>query len=114
CRENRAPQTGRPIGGHLEAIAPGAGVGKVTAEAKPSLGLEIIGRGQHDELLRPSEALERNIALLAHHAAAAVGADQVAAAVCLVPVGGAYIDRYRAIGLSDVDDLVPEQHLDVW
>ncbi len=80
-REHRAPQPGRAVGRHLEAIAPGARVGEIAARAIAAIGLEIVRRGEHDEALRPGEAVERDAALLAHGAAAAVGADQLGAGV---------------------------------
>jgi hypothetical protein len=41
--------------------------------------LKIERRREHDESLRPSKAFERDAALFAHNATAAVGADQISA-----------------------------------
>ena len=111
--EHRAPQAGRTVGGHLEAVAPGAGVGEIAAVTKPPLGLEIIRRRQDNKALGPGEAFEWNFALLAHDAAAAVGANEIAAGMRLNTVRPARLGHDRTFGLLYPDNLVAEKHLDI-
>src|SRR5215472_10221095 len=51
-RIDRAPKPWRAVGGNLEAIAPRARVGEITAVAIAALSLEIERRGEYDEALR--------------------------------------------------------------
>ena len=92
-RKDRAPQAGRAVSGHLETIAPGARVGEIAAIAIAALRLEVIRRREHDELLRPGEAVERNIALLANDAAAAIGANEITAGMGFYAAWPAHLDR---------------------
>jgi len=58
CGVDRAPKSGRAVGGLLEAIAPRAGIGEVAAVAIAALGFEIERGGENDEAFRPGEAFE--------------------------------------------------------
>src|ERR1700752_3968064 len=80
-RVDRAPKSGRTVGGDLEAIAPRARIGEIAAIAIAALAFEIERRGENDEALRPGEAFEWNPGTPPHGAAAAVGADQIDAAM---------------------------------
>jgi hypothetical protein len=112
-RKHGAPQARRSVSRHLEAVAPGARVGEVAARAVAALLFEVVGRGEDDESLRPGEAVERDAALLAHDAAATVGADQIGAGVALDAVGAAHLDAHCVTALRHADDFVAEQHLHV-
>src|SRR5262249_56173908 len=90
--ENGAPQAGWSVRRHLEAVAPRAGVGEIAARAIAALAFEVIRRGEDDEALGPGEALERDAALLAHHAAAPARTHQVDAGVTSQPAGTADLD----------------------
>ena len=113
-RVHRAPQTWRAVGGDLEAIAPRAGIGEVTAIAIAALAFEIERRGENNEALRPGEAFEFDSGAPAHRAAPAVGADQIDAAVLRNRTrqpAHLHGDGIRA--LRHVDDFMIEQYLDI-
>ena len=74
---------------------------------------EIERRGEHNESFRPGKSLERDIALLAHDTAPAVGANQISARMPLHSAGGPHIDANQAVGLRDLHHLVRKQDVDV-
>src|SRR5262249_24571612 len=111
--EKGAPQAGWSVRRHLEAVAPRAGVGEIAARAIAALAFEVIRRGEDDEALGPGEALERDAALLAHHAAAPVGTDQGDAGVTSQPAGTADLAAHGICGLQHADDLMIEQDVHI-
>ena len=74
---------------------------------------EVEWRGQHDEAFRPGEAVECDIALLPHNAAAAIGTNQISARMRIDAIGTANVDADGVGGLTHVDDFMTEKHLDV-
>src|ERR1700687_3010882 len=80
-RIDRAPKSRWTIGRDLEAIAPGTGVGEIAAVAIAAFGLEIVRRGEDNETLRPGKAFELDAGTPTHRAAAAIGANEIAAAM---------------------------------
>ena len=109
---------GRAVADDLEQIEPLVGIGEIVAGAETPAGrAEIETGGDLDETLGPGEALELDVGLAPHGAAAAIGADGVAPAQRLgfaagidhgdVDVVGALHEARHLGGEADLGDPAP-------
>ena len=104
--EQAAPQALAVFARHLDHRHPAVRVRAIAAVAQAHGRFEVVRHRDDVEALRPREAVERHAHRLAHDAAPAVGADQIAPAMGLDAAV-----RHAHVGLGEIRALPHLDHL---